>query len=65
MQELVKSMNKTQIAVLFGWCATTLTKWMLSVPELAPLAKKKGTGTYLYTNAEIQLIISIYNGKKD
>lgn len=57
-------MNKTQIAAMFGWCAATLTKWMKNIPELEPLATKKGTGTYLYTNGEIQLIIDKYNESK-
>ena len=65
MDSIQKSMNKTQIAAMFGWCAATLTKWMKGIPELEPIAIKKGTGTYLYTNAEIQLILEYYNkGKK-
>lgn len=58
-------MNKTEIAAMFGWCAATLTKWLKSMPELAPLAKKKGTGTYLYTEKEIKLIIEKYKGMKN
>ncbi|MDR0602713.1 MAG: hypothetical protein LBG80_00240 [Bacteroidales bacterium] len=57
-------MNKKEIASMFGWSCTTLVKWMKTIPELQPLIKKRGTGTYLYTEAEIKTIIEKYKGNK-
>jgi transposase len=58
-------MNKKEIAGMFGWSYNTLVKWMKTIPELQNLIKRKGSGTYLYTEAEIKLIIEKYKGKKD
>lgn len=60
MQEILKSMNKKEIASMFGWSYNTLVKWMQTIPDLQPLVNKRGTGTYLYTEAEIKLIIKKY-----
>ncbi len=60
MQEVIKSMNKEQIALMFGWSVQTLVKWMRLDCDLQKIVIKKNTGTYLYTEAEIQLIIKKY-----
>jgi transposase len=60
MQEIVKSMNKKEIATMFGWSVATLVKWMNNFEELRHLIIRRGTGTYLYTESEIKLIIKKY-----
>jgi transposase len=58
-----KAMNKKQIANELGMSVSTLVRWMSSIPELKQFVKKRGTGSYLYTSAEIDNIFLFFRNK--
>ena len=52
-----------EIADMFGISAKTLKKKIIEHPnpEINKLCGKKGSGSYFYTNKEIQLLIKEFN----
>jgi predicted site-specific integrase-resolvase len=55
-----KAMCKKQIAAMLGISVPTLCRWMIKQSELQAMVKKKGSGTYLYTESEINKIEQNY-----